>query len=342
PRTAGTQVLVLGLDGAGKTSLLHCFATGSLEQDVSPTQGFNAVSINKEELQIEFLEIGGMEKLRDYWRMYLCKARVLVFVVDSSDPERFPLAKRLLHQLLSADPCLPLVLLANKQDVSGARGITDLYEALDLGNVGDGHRLSVIGTQVKKGKSEANAGVQDARDLIIEMMILTWGNQESIRPLSRSALQAVPSPRIKALAQPKKDFSFQIQLSSPHSFLCEHDCPIWHVSPSVRNVVVSPRILQLANPKTNHPNFTSNRQNVQTFISYAAQTAKMTSRLEQLSLPKLRKNRHFYDPGRPERPIRTVSRVARNATASARIQALSTPKALSKDYIPPREPTWHP
>ncbi|XP_026136074.1 ADP-ribosylation factor-like protein 9 [Carassius auratus] len=170
PKTGGTQVLVLGLDGAGKTSLLHCFATGSLEQDVSPTQGFNAISINKEELQIEFLEIGGMENLRDYWRMYLCKARVLVFVVDSSDLERFPLAKRLLHQLLSADPCLPLVLLANKQDVPGARGITDLYEALDLGNVGDGHRLSVIGTQVKKGKSEANAGVQDARDLIIEMM----------------------------------------------------------------------------------------------------------------------------------------------------------------------------
>lgn len=170
PRTAGTQVLVLGLDGAGKTSLLHCFATGSLEQDVSPTQGFNAVSINKEDLQIEFLEIGGSEKLREYWRMYLSKARVLVFVVDSSDPERFPLAKHHLQQLLSADPSLPLVLLANKQDVSGARGITDLYEALDLGNVGDGHQLSVIGTQVKKGKCEINAGVQDARDLIIEMM----------------------------------------------------------------------------------------------------------------------------------------------------------------------------
>lgn len=37
-----------------------------------------------------------------------------------------------------------------------------------------------------------------------------------------------------------------------------------------------------------------------------------------------------------------VSRGARNATASARLQALSTPKALSKDYIPPREPIWQP
>ncbi|XP_067239536.1 sperm microtubule associated protein 2-like isoform X1 [Chanodichthys erythropterus] len=226
---------------------------------------------------------------------------------------------------------------------------------------------------------------------------LTWGNQESIRPLSRSALQAVPSPRIKALAQHKRDFSLQIQLrfslgcqtfplqsscrkeeedrrmkisrpsshavqyenfvrlatpksrgrsaqevNSPHSSLCEHDCPIWHVSPNVRNAMVSPRILHLANPKTNHPNFTSNRQNVQTFISYAAQTAKMSPRLEQLSLPRLREDRHFYDPRRPESPIRPVSRGARKATASSRIRDLSAPKALSKDYIPPREPTWQP
>jgi GTPase SAR1 family protein len=55
-KPTGKQVLVLGLEGSGKTSLLHCFATGSLEQDVTPTQGFNAVSINREDLQIEFLE----------------------------------------------------------------------------------------------------------------------------------------------------------------------------------------------------------------------------------------------------------------------------------------------
>lgn len=46
----------MGLDGAGKTSLLQYFATGSAEQEVLPTQGFHAVSINREELHIEFLE----------------------------------------------------------------------------------------------------------------------------------------------------------------------------------------------------------------------------------------------------------------------------------------------
>ncbi|XP_067312787.1 sperm microtubule associated protein 2-like [Pseudorasbora parva] len=168
--------------------------------------------------------------------------------------------------------------------------------------------------------------------------------------ISRPSSHAVQYENIVRLATPKTRGRSAQDVNSPHSLLCEHDCPIWHTSPSVRNVMVSPRILHLANPKTNHPNFTSNRQNVQTFISYAAQTAKMTARLEQLSLPRLRENRHFYEPGRPESPIRPVrdrhsccicvSRGARKATVSARIRDLSAPKALSKDYIPPREPTW--
>uniref|UniRef100_A0A8C8JU73 ADP-ribosylation factor-like protein 9 n=1 Tax=Oncorhynchus tshawytscha TaxID=74940 RepID=A0A8C8JU73_ONCTS len=150
--------------------LLHCFATGSLEQDVTPTQGFNAVSINREDLQIEFLEIGGTENLQPYWKRYMCKAMVLVFVVDSSDAAQFPLAKKHLHELLETDLYLPLVVLANKQDNQGACSITTLHEALSLEEVGDQRKLFLIGTHVRKGDTEVNSAVQDARDLIIQMV----------------------------------------------------------------------------------------------------------------------------------------------------------------------------
>lgn len=170
PAEKGKQVLVLGLEGAGKTSLLHCFASGSLELDVAPTQGFNAVSINREDLQIEFLEIGGKENLRAYWPRYMSKAMVLVFVVDSSDAEHFPLARKHLHELLANDPLLPLVLLANKQDQQGACSITELHEALSLAEVGDQRKLFLIGTHVRKGDAELDSGVQDARDLILQMV----------------------------------------------------------------------------------------------------------------------------------------------------------------------------
>lgn len=41
-------------------------------------------------------------------------------------------------------------------------------------------------------------------------------------------------------------------------------------------------------------------------------------------------------------PLNKVSRAARRATVSARVEMLATPKKLSEDYIPPREPAWSP
>ncbi|RXM27185.1 Signal recognition particle subunit SRP72 [Acipenser ruthenus] len=107
-KSADKQILVLGLDGAGKTSILHCLATGTVKRKVSPTEGFNAVCINTEDIKMEFLEIGGSETLRTYWHMYLKKA----------------------------------------QDLEGACGITELHDALSLSEVGDVRKLFIIGTQV--------------------------------------------------------------------------------------------------------------------------------------------------------------------------------------------------
>ncbi|XP_075904348.1 ADP-ribosylation factor-like protein 9 isoform X2 [Nelusetta ayraudi] len=167
--SAGTQVLVLGLDGAGKTSLLCCWATGSPEADVTPTQGFNAVSINRDDLHVDFLEIGGKEELRPYWQRYMSKAITLVFVVDSSSQQLFPVAEKLLHELLASDPHLPLMVLANKQDLPGACSITEVHDGLNLAGVGD-RKLFLIGTCTKAGQSELSSGVQDAHDLIVHLV----------------------------------------------------------------------------------------------------------------------------------------------------------------------------
>ncbi|XP_070406128.1 ADP-ribosylation factor-like protein 9 isoform X1 [Nothobranchius furzeri] len=168
-KSEGTQILVLGLDGAGKTSLLHCFSSGVLEQDVEPTHGSNAVSVSRDDLHIEFLEIGGKEDLRPHWQRYTSKALLLVFVVDSSNSQLFPVAKKHLHELLAPCPSLPVMVLANKQDLPGSCSITDLHEALSLSEVGD-RQMFLIGTYVRRGEADLSSGVQDARDLIISMV----------------------------------------------------------------------------------------------------------------------------------------------------------------------------
>ncbi|XP_077613821.1 ADP-ribosylation factor-like protein 9 isoform X2 [Crocuta crocuta] len=118
PPEKNKQILVLGLDGAGKTSVLHSLALNKVQHSVAPTQGFNAVCINTEDSQMEFLEIGGSEPFRSYWEMYLSKGLLLIFVVDSADHNRLPEAKKHLHQLIGTNPILPLVVFANKQMTS--------------------------------------------------------------------------------------------------------------------------------------------------------------------------------------------------------------------------------
>lgn len=61
------------------------------------------------------LPVGGGESLRSYWKMYLPQVLLLIYVVDSADHARLPVAKELLHQLIENNSTLPVVVLANKQ-----------------------------------------------------------------------------------------------------------------------------------------------------------------------------------------------------------------------------------
>lgn len=55
------------------------------------------------------------------------------------------------------------------QDLPGAGSITDLHEGLALSEAGD-RKLFLIGTYVRKGDADLSSGVQDARDLIFQMV----------------------------------------------------------------------------------------------------------------------------------------------------------------------------
>ncbi|XP_065592792.1 ADP-ribosylation factor-like protein 9 isoform X1 [Cyrtonyx montezumae] len=168
---AGRQILVLGLDGAGKSSVLHSLATSQVKRSVAPTEGFNAVCISSGDSHMEFLEIGGSESLRSYWKMYLPKMLLLIFVVDSADHARLPVAKDLLHQLIQNNSTLPVVVLANKQDLEGAYCITDIYDALALSDIGDKRKMFLLGTHVAEDGSEISSSMKDAKELIAQLVL---------------------------------------------------------------------------------------------------------------------------------------------------------------------------
>ncbi|XP_015250160.1 PREDICTED: ADP-ribosylation factor-like protein 9 [Cyprinodon variegatus] len=169
------QVLVLGLDGAGKSSMLQGLNPGESAAKrgrCRPTRGFNFMSLDANSCQLGFLEIGGGEDLRRYWSDYLRRTHILVFVVDSSDRSRLPLAKAELHRLLRLQPQLPVVVLGNKQDKHDALSVAELHDALSLDAVTDDRKLFLLAAQLdaEGDKRRSRQGLDTVQDLILQLV----------------------------------------------------------------------------------------------------------------------------------------------------------------------------
>ncbi|MGH0174743.1 UNVERIFIED_CONTAM: hypothetical protein FKN15_072887 [Acipenser sinensis] len=166
------QVLVLGLDGAGKSSVLRCLSGAGVSRGSGPTWGFNTLCVNIPGCQLHFLEIGGSVNLRTYWTQYLQSAHVLVYVVDSADRERLPLAKAELHRLMAADSQLPLVVLGNKQDRRTALRAPELQEALSLDAVGDERKCFLLAVQLDWDGVELPRSLRELQELLLQLLSL--------------------------------------------------------------------------------------------------------------------------------------------------------------------------
>ncbi|XP_015224550.1 PREDICTED: testicular haploid expressed gene protein-like isoform X2 [Cyprinodon variegatus] len=92
-----------------------------------------------------------------------------------------------------------------------------------------------------------------------------------------------------------------------HTPQCENNCPIWHVDPRMRNVVITARLLQLSQPKQTHKDYSSNRESAASVVSFASRAAQISQRVAQLSLPKLKQSNICYQLGHLEDTIWTVT-----------------------------------
>uniref|UniRef100_A0A667YDX2 ADP-ribosylation factor-like protein 14 n=1 Tax=Myripristis murdjan TaxID=586833 RepID=A0A667YDX2_9TELE len=132
------QVLMLGLDGAGKTTLLYKLKYNESVVTV-PTVGFNVEMLETQQSGpgLTVWDVGGQRKMRPHWRHHYADTAGLVFVVDSWDLRRLDEARKELHQVLRYQSLrgVPLVVLANKQDLPGALSPAELSLRLDLSRV---------------------------------------------------------------------------------------------------------------------------------------------------------------------------------------------------------------
>jgi len=144
------NILILGLDNAGKSTLLEMikslYSTTLFQPDnIRPTVGQNIGRIiagDTKKLTLAFWDLGGQEGLRKIWEEYYRESDALIFVVDATDRGRIEECKdalgtvtlycRLIAESIishedTAD--IPVLMLANKQDLPNSLKVEEIQQA---------------------------------------------------------------------------------------------------------------------------------------------------------------------------------------------------------------------
>ncbi|KAK6191465.1 hypothetical protein SNE40_003149 [Patella caerulea] len=127
------RILILGLDGAGKTTILYRLQVGEVVTTI-PTIGFNVETVAYKNLKFQVWDLGGQTSIRPYWRCYYSNTDAIIYVVDSMDRDRIGISKQELVSMLEEDELKKaiLVVFANKQDIEGAMTVSEVTSALGL------------------------------------------------------------------------------------------------------------------------------------------------------------------------------------------------------------------
>nr|ANM86091.1 ADP-ribosylation factor 1 [Stygiella incarcerata] len=130
------RILMVGLDAAGKTTILYKLKLGEIVTTI-PTIGFNVETVEYKNINFTVWDVGGQDKIRPLWRHYYSNTQGLIFVVDSNDRDRISDAHDELHRMLSEDELRDAVLLvfANKQDLPHAMSVPEIRDKLGLPSI---------------------------------------------------------------------------------------------------------------------------------------------------------------------------------------------------------------
>ncbi|XP_038074676.1 ADP-ribosylation factor-like [Patiria miniata] len=152
------RILMLGLDAAGKTTVLYRLKE-NITVNVIPTIGFNVETVHPAPgLALDMWDVGGGDKIRPLKRHY--KRSGVLLVVDSTDHERFDEAREELVMILNDSHVgLPVVILANKQDLPNAVSPSQLCDALRLTDLPKGYPWQIVGTSAINGDGLQEAAI---------------------------------------------------------------------------------------------------------------------------------------------------------------------------------------
>lgn len=127
------KLVFLGLDNAGKTTLLNVLVSGQIQQFM-PTQKPTTEEFQQDGIHFVTHDLGGHEIARRIWAEHSADADGIIFLVDSQDLERMDEARNELANICDIESMceIPIAVLGNKIDLSGSLSHTELHNIMGL------------------------------------------------------------------------------------------------------------------------------------------------------------------------------------------------------------------
>lgn len=128
------RILFLGLDNAGKTTLMHMLRDNKVVLH-EPTRHPQGEEVMVGSIRFKTFDMGGHRAARRLWRDYFANADAIIFMVDSADPNRLGESAEELNRLLQTEELagVPFLILGNKIDLEQACSEDQLVQALGIG-----------------------------------------------------------------------------------------------------------------------------------------------------------------------------------------------------------------
>lgn len=168
------HVVMLGLDSAGKSTVLYRLKFDQYMNTV-PTVGFNCEKVKgtlgkAKGVSFMIWDVGGQDKVRPLWRSYTRNTDGIVFVVDSVDMDRMEEARiELIQTVRNCESAgVPILVLANKQDLPGARDHAEVEKLLNLQELSATHNTWKVHSTCAVTGEGLDEGLESLYQMIIK------------------------------------------------------------------------------------------------------------------------------------------------------------------------------
>ena len=154
--TVEANVLMLGLDNAGKTTLSGLLHTDTIQVH-EPTSHPTSAELKVGCVTMKTFDMGGHESARRLWKNYYSSVGGVIFIVDASDLERIGEARSEFTKLMASDMMknIPILILGNKIDRPRALSLSSLTAEMGVSHLDDNVVVMMCSVVRRVGVSDA-------------------------------------------------------------------------------------------------------------------------------------------------------------------------------------------